>query len=83
MKKLFVIVTVLPILISASSLKQDDELQQEHERWDVKTITDGFNPDEITIIGVLFQDKFHKPDRLRIRNFLEVHPILLISSNSL
>ena len=32
--------------------------------------------DKVTFIGVLFQDKYHKPSPLRTRNFLEMHPIL-------
>ncbi|HVA98580.1 MAG TPA: hypothetical protein VNG53_06765 [Bacteroidia bacterium] len=34
--------------------------------------------DQVSITGALFQDKFHKPFKMRIRNFLEVHPILII-----
>lgn len=34
--------------------------------------------DKVTIIGVLFEDKYHTPHKYRIRNFLEVHPILKI-----
>jgi hypothetical protein len=32
--------------------------------------------DSITVTGVLFQDKFHSPSPHRIRNFLEIHPVL-------
>lgn len=34
--------------------------------------------DKVTITGVLFQDKYHNPSPLRIRNFKELHPILKI-----
>jgi len=30
--------------------------------------------DPITVIGPLFQDKFHKPSKWRTRNFWEIHP---------
>lgn len=32
--------------------------------------------DKVTFTGILFQDKFHSPSKLRTRNFLEMHPIL-------
>ncbi len=34
--------------------------------------------DQVTFTGVLFQDKYHNPTKMRIRNFLEVHPILSV-----
>jgi hypothetical protein len=32
----------------------------------------------VKIQGIFFQDKYHSPSKYRIRNFLEIHPILSI-----
>lgn len=32
--------------------------------------------DKVRFTGMLFQDKYHSPSQFRIRNFLEIHPIL-------
>jgi hypothetical protein len=34
--------------------------------------------DQVTFTGVLFQDKYHSPSTHRTRNFVEMHPILIV-----
>jgi len=63
--------------IVCESIKPQDSSEYNYLFEGVRRIAQKLKVGSIVIIsGLLFQDFFHNPSQYRLRNFLEIHPIL-------